>query len=156
MNPFYLMELPESINASILPQSYLLHNAAILQDVSHILALRAGQSCVYIPAVASNFFSSPSHPDWHVCSTRMPSWSGHGNVICVFIPRRYQFLRLYGVGDEWINKCQGFVECSWQRKSEVYLLGYRPTPLPLCPSQVPHGLTCDRTPASAMRMKRLR
>jgi hypothetical protein len=102
------------------------------------------------------FFSSPKRPERHVCSTRVPSWSGHGNVLCVFIQRRSQFLRLYGVDGEWINKCEEFVECCWQRESEVYLLGDKPIPLPLCPSQVPRGLACDRTQASAVGMKRLR
>jgi hypothetical protein len=53
----------------------------------------------------NKFFSSPKLPDRHVCATRVPSWRWHGNVLCVFIPRLCQFLRLYG-----ITECEGFVE----------------------------------------------
>jgi hypothetical protein len=34
-------------------------------------------------------------------------------------------------------------------KTEV--LGEKPVPVPLCPPQIPHGLTRDRTQASALR-----
>jgi hypothetical protein len=39
------------------------------------------------------------------------------------------------------------VEWNWQRKTEV--LGEKPVPVPLCPPQILHGLTRDRTRASA-------
>jgi hypothetical protein len=46
--------------------------------------------------------------------------------------------------------CNGApVECNWQEKTEV--LGKKPVPVPLCPPQIPHGPTRDRTWASAMR-----
>ena len=35
------------------------------------------------------------------------------------------------------------VEWNWQGKTEV--LGEKPVPVPLCPPQIPHGLTRDRT-----------
>jgi hypothetical protein len=41
----------------------------------------------------------------------------------------------------------------WQEKTEE--LGEKPVPLPLCPPQIPHGLTRARTPASAVRDRRL-
>jgi hypothetical protein len=45
------------------------------------------------------------------------------------------------------------VEWNWQGKTEV--LGEKPVPLPLCPPQIPHGLTRDRTRSSAVRGRRL-
>jgi hypothetical protein len=45
------------------------------------------------------------------------------------------------------------VEWNWQGKTEV--LGEKPVPVPLCPPQIPHGLTRDRTRASAVRGRRL-
>jgi hypothetical protein len=41
------------------------------------------------------------------------------------------------------------VEWNWQWKTEV--LGEKPVPVLLCPPQIPHGLTRDRTRASAVR-----
>jgi hypothetical protein len=40
------------------------------------------------------------------------------------------------------------VEWNWQGKTEV--LGEKPVPAPLCPPQIPHGLTRDWTRASAV------
>jgi hypothetical protein len=45
------------------------------------------------------------------------------------------------------------VEWNWQGKTEV--LGEKPVPVPLSPPQIPHGLTRDRTRASAVRGRRL-
>ena len=45
------------------------------------------------------------------------------------------------------------VEWNWQGKTEV--LGEKPVLLPLCPSQIPHGPTRDRTRTSAVRGRRL-
>jgi hypothetical protein len=45
------------------------------------------------------------------------------------------------------------VEWNWQGKTEV--LGEKPVPVPLCPPQIPHKLTWDRTRASAVRGQRL-
>jgi hypothetical protein len=45
------------------------------------------------------------------------------------------------------------VERNWQGKSEE--LGEKPVPVPLCPPQIPHGLTRDRTRASAVGGRRL-
>jgi hypothetical protein len=41
----------------------------------------------------------------------------------------------------------------WQQKTEE--LGEKPVPLPLCPPQIPHGLTRARTRDSAVRGRRL-
>jgi hypothetical protein len=46
------------------------------------------------------------------------------------------------------------VEWNWQGKTEV-LGGEKPVPVPLCPPKIPHGLTQDRTRASAVRFRRL-
>jgi hypothetical protein len=40
------------------------------------------------------------------------------------------------------------VEWNWYGKTEV--LGEKPLPVPLCPPQIPHALTRDRTRASAV------
>jgi hypothetical protein len=45
------------------------------------------------------------------------------------------------------------VEWNLQEKTEV--LGEKPVPVPLCPPQIPHGLTRDRTLASAVGGRRL-
>jgi hypothetical protein len=45
------------------------------------------------------------------------------------------------------------VEWYWQGKTEE--LGKKPVPVPLCPPQIPHGLTRTRTRASAVRGRRL-
>jgi hypothetical protein len=45
------------------------------------------------------------------------------------------------------------MEWHWQRKSEE--LEEKPDPLPLCPTQIPHGLTWARTRASMVRGWRL-
>jgi len=41
------------------------------------------------------------------------------------------------------------VEWYWQGKTEE--LGEKPVPVPLCPPQIPHGLTRERTQSSAVR-----
>jgi hypothetical protein len=45
------------------------------------------------------------------------------------------------------------VEWNWQGKTEV--LVEKPVPMPLCPPQIPHVLTRDRTRASAVGGRRL-
>jgi hypothetical protein len=45
------------------------------------------------------------------------------------------------------------VQWNWQEKSEV--LGEKPVPVPFRPPQIPHGLTRDRTRASAVGGRRL-
>jgi hypothetical protein len=50
--------------------------------------------------------------------------------------------------------CNGAaVEWNWQWKTEV--LGEKRVPVPLCPPQIPHGLSRDRIRASAVRGQRL-
>jgi hypothetical protein len=44
-------------------------------------------------------------------------------------------------------------EWYWRGKTEV--LGGKPVPVPLCPPQIPHGLTWDRTRASAVTGRQL-
>jgi hypothetical protein len=48
---------------------------------------------------------------------------------------------------------EALVEWNWQGKTEV--LGENPVPVPLCPPQIPHGLTWNWTRASAVRGRRL-
>jgi len=88
----------------------------------------------------------------HPCAFMEWTWK---RLMCIY-STMLSVSTITQVDDEWINKCEVLVECCWQRKSEVHLLGDKPIPLPLCPSQVSHGLACDRTPDSAVKMKRLR
>jgi hypothetical protein len=54
----------------------------------------------------------------------------------------------------FVFPCNGApVEWSWQGKIEV--LGEKPVPVPLWPPQIRHGLSWDRTQASAVRGRRL-
>jgi hypothetical protein len=45
------------------------------------------------------------------------------------------------------------VEWNWQGKTEV--LGEKPVPVPLCPLQIPHGLTRNWSRASVVRGRQL-
>jgi len=88
----------------------------------------------------------------HSCAFMEWTWK---RLMCVY-STMLSVSTIILVDDEWINKCEGFVECCWQRKSEAHLLADKHVPLPLCPSQVPRGLACDRTPTNPVKMKRLR
>jgi hypothetical protein len=48
---------------------------------------------------------------------------------------------------------RAMVEWYWQDKIEE--LGEKPVPVPLCPPQIPHGMTWVRTGASGVRGRRL-
>jgi hypothetical protein len=52
-----------------------------------------------------------------------------------------------------ISEYGAAVEWYWQRKSGA--LGETPVSVPLCPPQIPHGLTWTRTWTSAVRIRRL-
>jgi hypothetical protein len=47
----------------------------------------------------------------------------------------------------------GAPEWNWQGETEE--LGEKPVPVPLCPPQIPHGLTRDRSRASAVGGQRV-
>jgi hypothetical protein len=48
------------------------------------------------------------------------------------------------------------MEHRWsETEGETEVLGEKPVPVPLCPPQIPHGLTWDRTLASAVGGRRL-
>jgi hypothetical protein len=50
----------------------------------------------------------------------------------------------------FVFPCNGSpMEWNWQGKTKVR--GEKPVPVPHCPQQIPHGLTRDRTRASAVR-----
>jgi hypothetical protein len=54
----------------------------------------------------------------------------------------------------FVLPCNGAsVEWNWQVKTEV--LGEKPVPVPLCPPQIPYGLTRNGSRASAVRGRRL-
>jgi hypothetical protein len=54
----------------------------------------------------------------------------------------------------FVFPCNGApVEWNWQGKTEV--LGEKIVPVPLCLTQIPHGLNWDRTRASTVRGRRL-
>jgi hypothetical protein len=50
-------------------------------------------------------------------------------------------------GDQFFSIFQALLEWNWQGKTEVF--GGKPVPVPLCPPQIPHGLTRDLTRTSA-------
>jgi hypothetical protein len=52
-----------------------------------------------------------------------------------------------------IHEYGALMEWYWQGKTEE--LGEKPVPVPLCPPQIPHGLTRLRTQASAVGGRRL-
>jgi hypothetical protein len=54
---------------------------------------------------------------------------------------------------QMISVWRATVEWYWQGKTEQ--LGENPVPVPLCPPQIPHGLTRARTQASVVRGSRL-
>jgi hypothetical protein len=68
------------------------------------------------------------------------------------VPRLHPFVLLaksnmkMSVGHWWDNTDRGKLKY-WGEK--------KPVPVPLCPQQTSHGLTCDRTQASAVRGGRL-
>jgi hypothetical protein len=68
-------------------------------------------------------------------------------------PRRGYLLTLayYSSPDMSLERNGGMID--WQGKIEE--LGEKPVPVPLCPPQIPHGLPRARTPASAVRGRRL-
>jgi hypothetical protein len=56
----------------------------------------------------------------------------------------------------FVFPCNGApVDWNWQGKTEILGGGGEPIPVPLCPPQIPHGLTRDRTWASAVRSRPL-
>jgi hypothetical protein len=65
------------------------------------------------------------------------------------VPKRGCLLRIPQMTSVW----RATVEWYWQGKTEE--VGEKPVPVPLCPSQIPHGLTRGRTLASAVRGRRL-
>jgi hypothetical protein len=69
------------------------------------------------------------------------------------VPKRGRLLTLaYYAFPRWYE-CRATMEWYWQGKTEE--LGEKPVPVPLCPPQIPHGLTQARTRASAVRCQRL-
>jgi hypothetical protein len=50
--------------------------------------------------------------------------------------------------------CNG-TPVEWNLHGKTEILGEKPVPLPLCPPQIPHGLTRDRARPSAVRGRRL-
>lgn len=64
-----------------------------------------------------------------------------------------QLLRLCGVGGRWMNVCALLVE--WYRWWKPEVLGNKPNPVLLWPSQTPHGLTWNWTQDSIVKGQRL-
>jgi hypothetical protein len=50
----------------------------------------------------------------------------------------------------WVN-----MEQRWNDDGKAERLGVKPVPVPPCPPQIPHGLTCERTRASSVRIRQL-
>jgi hypothetical protein len=76
------------------------------------------------------------------------SWRWGGSSTQAWMPAYVSILRIPQMIWVWIVTVE-----YWQGKTEE--LGEKPVPMPLCPPQIPHGLTRSRTRASAVRGRRL-
>jgi hypothetical protein len=76
-------------------------------------------------------------------------WRWSGPSIQVWMPTYVSILRI----PQMIWVLTATVEWYWQGKTVE--LGQKPVPVPLCPPQIPHGLTRTRTLVSAVRGQRL-
>jgi hypothetical protein len=77
------------------------------------------------------------------------SWRWFGSSTQAWMPTYVSILRIPQMIWVW----RATVEWYWQGKTEK--LGEKPVPVPLCPPQIPHGLTRARTRASVVRGRRL-
>jgi hypothetical protein len=77
------------------------------------------------------------------------AWRWGGSSTQAWMPTYVSILRIPQMIWVW----RATVEWYWQGKTEE--LGEKPVPVPLCPQQIPHGLTQARTRASAVRVRRL-
>jgi hypothetical protein len=77
------------------------------------------------------------------------SWRWCGSSTQAWMPTYVSILRIPQMIWVW----SATVEWYWQGKTEE--LGEKPVPVPLCPPQIPHGLTRARSRASAVRGRRL-
>jgi hypothetical protein len=91
------------------------------------------RSCILVKGPAADATDTPQHWGW-LCNAVMKMTM----MIIIFCP-----FRSNGSQVEW----------NWQGKTEV--LEEKLVPVPLCPPQIPHGLTRDRTRASAVGGRRL-
>jgi hypothetical protein len=92
--------------------------------------------------------NSDCHLHMRRCENRafFDTFFAEGGV--VLVPKRGCLLTLaYYVFPRWYE----FLERRWN----YILTGEKPVPVPLCPPQIPHGLTLARTRASAVRGRRL-
>jgi hypothetical protein len=78
-----------------------------------------------------------------------PPWRWGGSSTQAWTPTYVSILRIPQMIWVW----RPTMEWYWQGKTEE--LGEKPVPVPLCPPQIPHGLTRERTRASAVRGRRL-
>jgi hypothetical protein len=78
-----------------------------------------------------------------------PPWRWGGSSTQAGMPTYVSILRIPQMIWVW----RATVEWYWQGKTEE--LGEKPVQEPLCPPQIPHGLTRARTLASAVRGRRL-
>jgi hypothetical protein len=76
-------------------------------------------------------------------------WRWGGSSTQAWMPTYVSILRI----PQMIWVCRPTVEWYWQGKAEE--LWEKPLPVPLCPPEIPHGLTRARTRASAVRGRRL-
>jgi hypothetical protein len=94
---------------------------------------------------------------WCKCSintntkvVRRSSVAGGCSRRCVeTMSRNYGHQRAYCSSPRWYMSMGMTVEWHGQGKTEE--IGERPVPVPLCPQQIPHRLTRDRTQVSAVR-----
>jgi hypothetical protein len=76
--------------------------------------------------------------------SHFPPWRWGGSSTQAWMATYVSILRI----PQMIRVWRATVEWYWQGKTEE--LGEKPVPVPLCPPQIPHGLTRARTLASAV------
>jgi hypothetical protein len=78
-----------------------------------------------------------------------PPWRWGGSSTHAWMPSYVSILRIPQMIWVW----RPTMEWYWQAKTEE--LGEKPVPVPLCPPQIPHGFTQERTRASEVGGRRL-
>jgi hypothetical protein len=125
----------------------LLRNTRLHYQVWHSLSLGARSTCPWRSR-------SPVHPatEYRPEAAELlvtSPWRWGGSSTQAWMPTYVSILRIPQMIWVW----RATMEWYWQGKTEE--LGEKPVPVPLCPSQISHGLTRARIRASAVRGRRL-
>jgi hypothetical protein len=143
-----------------------------VESNTHPNSLILVQLIQYYPAICTWFWkwSLPFIPYcrfictariFYACSSSRPSWSFLillSFFSCGERPRN-RSLKAYCATLWWRWRFFCFASngapVEWNRQWKTEVLGENPVPVPICPPQIPHGLTGDRTRASEVRVRRL-